>query len=79
MAKALEAVKGFFKRLPLKAPWEVRPLHISFRPHTLPVAWPDMPWLAAGDRCCLQLGVQITSGSAWDMAQACPRVSSLQH
>ena len=37
MAKALEAVKGFFKKLPLKAPWEVRPC--TYHSHPTPVCW----------------------------------------
>ena len=54
-------------------------LHMLSRPNTC--LWDGLTCsrLAAGDRCCIQLGVQVTSGAAWNMAQACPRVSSLQH
>eukprot|EP00891_Asterochloris_glomerata_P002527 jgi/Astpho2/2527/Aster-x0540 len=42
MAKALEAVKGFFKRLPLKAPWEVTGVasSLEYRSHLVqPGTW----------------------------------------
>ena len=67
MAKALEAVKGFFKKLPLKAPWEVKPC--TYRStQQLPFRWPDMlpGWLqVTGVASSLEYRSHLVQPGTW--------------